>query len=315
MTCRLWRPRPSAAAIWPERNGSSPSVSAARPQSGVRRMLTVGPRRMLKPFATASSPTATPKRCASVVSHEAASTCAFGNAVRGWGPLRTPFGPSVGASGGMPSRGTPAPPLATSEIFSSRVIWARRAFACWRGVGRGAATPIEDAASAAPASTSSHRWVRFTHRGYAAGSFAVNQNCAGAGRATSSSARAARRSISLAGEVHPHLRRLVFDRVARDVHQGLLHRARERERCLVVGHHRRTGIGANAHTCRQAQRQRNGHGQVPAAHWRAVDEQRDGRRDALALRDVGLARRRKLETEDVVAFGNCAVLRLHLETL
>src|SRR5262249_47290677 len=182
MTCRLWRPRTSAAAIWPERNGSSPSVSAARPQSGVRRMLTVGPRRMLKPFATASSPTAAPKRCASVVSHEAARTCAFGNAVRGGEPFRTPFGPSVGASAGMPRRGTPAPPVATSEIFSSRVICARSALACLRGVGRGAATPGDDAAPAAMraarASTGNRRQVGFTRRGYAGGSFAVNQNCA-----------------------------------------------------------------------------------------------------------------------------------------
>src|SRR5262249_448328 len=130
---------------------------------------------------SAAWPPGGPRRGGGGVPRGAGGPCAWGTGGGGGEPLRTPFGPSLGASGGMPSRGTPAPPLATSEIFSSRVIWARRAFACWRGVGRGAATPIEDAARAAPASTSSHRWVRFTHRGYAAGPFAVNQNRAGNG--------------------------------------------------------------------------------------------------------------------------------------
>jgi len=62
------------------------------------------------------------------------------------------------------------------------------------------------------------------------------------------------RFISLAGEVHPHFCCLVFDRVAGDIHQRLFHSTGERNWRLVVGHHRRAGVGADADTCRQAQR-------------------------------------------------------------
>src|SRR5262249_1837065 len=133
---------------------------------------------------SAAWPPGGPRRGGGGVPRGAGGPCAWGTGGGGGEPFRTPFGPSLGASAGMPSRGTPAPPLATSEIFSSRVIWARSAFT-WRGVGRGAVTPIDDAApaatSAAPARASNRRGVRFTRRGYAGGSLAVNENCAGSG--------------------------------------------------------------------------------------------------------------------------------------
>src|SRR5262245_36269749 len=140
ITCSLWIPRISAAAICPERNGSSPNVSAVRPHSGTLRMFTVGPRRMLNPFPAVSAPSAAPNACATDRSQDAATTSAFGNAVFPAPPSRTPFGPSDVAIPGMPSRGTPAWPLAASEIFSSRVICASSACARSTGVaGRASA--------------------------------------------------------------------------------------------------------------------------------------------------------------------------------
>src|SRR5437870_37520 len=102
-------------------------------------MFTVGPRRMLNPFPDVSAPSATPNAFASDRSQDAATTSAFGNAVAPGADILTPFGPSVGARPGMPSRGIPDAPLAASEIFSSRVICARSVFARSTGDERWAA--------------------------------------------------------------------------------------------------------------------------------------------------------------------------------
>src|SRR5262249_36135746 len=113
---------------------------------------------------------------------------------------------------------------------------------------------------------------------------------------------ATRRDNSLASEVHPHLRRHVFDRLPGYVDQGLLHRPGEWEWRFVVSiHDRRTCVGADANTCRQAQLQGYRYRQIAVTDHIAVDEQLDACGNTFALGDIGFARRRKLEAEDVIA--------------
>ena len=117
-------PRISGATNDPVRNGSSPSVSASRPHSDVRRMLIVGAASSVSPFPPASAPSACPYALATVRSHEAAIVSASGNAVTPVLASPIPFGPSMNRSGGMPSLGTPELPLATRASFSAAVIAA-----------------------------------------------------------------------------------------------------------------------------------------------------------------------------------------------
>ena len=102
--------------------------------------------------------------------------------------------------------------------------------------------------------------VRFTPKsGHASGSAPMSAMCQKRTKTSRLGPQPSPRSTGLAtallaGEIHPHLRFLVLDRFARDIHQGFLHRAGERERRLVVGvHDRRAGIGADADARRQAQ--------------------------------------------------------------
>ena len=75
------------------RKGSSPKLSKTRPQSGVRRMFTVGAYTTSLPFRRASLPTTAPSRRASERSKLAARAIVAGRAVLG--PCLTPTGPSV----------------------------------------------------------------------------------------------------------------------------------------------------------------------------------------------------------------------------
>src|SRR6516165_2453226 len=118
----------------------------------------------------------------------------------------------------------------------------------------------------------------------------------------------------LASEIHLHLRGLVFNGLAGNVHQRFLHCAGKCERRLVVGHHRRTCIAADANAPSQAYRQRYGHRQIAAPDRGTIEKQGDLCWHSLALGDVGFAGRRELTTEDVIALGNRFV-GLHLEVL
>jgi len=129
----LWMPEMSAAAIWPDRYGSSPNVSNARPQRGSRTMLTVGPSATLAPLPANSAPIAAPYCCSYEGSKVAAEALPDGIWVTPPRPSPTPAGPSCRPRFGMHSDGMPvrlpmygeALPLPCSrEIFWASVIWA-----------------------------------------------------------------------------------------------------------------------------------------------------------------------------------------------
>ena len=131
-----WMPRTSAAASTPETMGSSERYSKLRPHSGERLMLAPGPSSTATFSIADSTPRASPTRSARSASHDAPRPTAGGKHVAGtlsarprWSAepacLRSPCGPSVSITAGMPTRSTALvvqklPPL-VSDAFSSRV--------------------------------------------------------------------------------------------------------------------------------------------------------------------------------------------------
>jgi hypothetical protein len=86
-------------------SGSSPKCSNPRPQRGSPRWFNPGTSTPSNPAARASPASAAPNRSASAGSKDAASATDTGYAVDR--PARTPVGPSVSESSGIPSRPTP----------------------------------------------------------------------------------------------------------------------------------------------------------------------------------------------------------------
>ena len=122
-TCSDCTPLTYATAILAIRYGSSPKLSKLLPPTGTLLMFMQGPRSIFRPFAFASTPSASPSRRMSCGSQVAAIAMLAGNAVDF--SQRTPTGPSVMLSVGIPRRVTgfdsnPVPP--SMEIFSSSVI-------------------------------------------------------------------------------------------------------------------------------------------------------------------------------------------------
>ncbi len=100
----LWIPSISAATIRLASSGSSPSVSKLRPPCGTRTMLTIGARMTFWCRERAVAADDRPYARASSGENVEASETGAGSAVAG-SEVRTPAGPSVSRSGGMPSRG------------------------------------------------------------------------------------------------------------------------------------------------------------------------------------------------------------------
>src|SRR5262249_28489693 len=128
-------------------------VAGLRREVGVRTMLIVGAKRSTYPLPAASAPSAVPYRRARSGSQAAARLTAFGKAVTWVVACPTPFGPSMNASGGTPSRGTPAAPLAMRASFSSAVIASRSACARAAGLRCGFAQGGRRASASAPVSS------------------------------------------------------------------------------------------------------------------------------------------------------------------
>jgi hypothetical protein len=98
--------------------------------------------------------------------------------------------------------------------------------------------------------------------------------------------------MRLAGQIHLHFRRHVFDSLAGYIHQSLLHRPGKGERRLVVRHDRRAGVRADEDVGRQAERQRYRHGQIALTHWRAIDELDERQPHPQAVRTFAPSNRR-----------------------
>ena len=131
----LCTPLIKAAAIFPDKTGSSEKYSKLRPPSGERFILIPGPNKICTSLACDSVAKASPTRFTNSLFHDEAKPEAVGKQVAGTlfvkskpSALRKPCGPSVIKIDGTPSLGIACVDQAVapehSEAFSSSVICA-----------------------------------------------------------------------------------------------------------------------------------------------------------------------------------------------